>query len=75
MVQTRMKFHVIQRKLVAFSLLFFSAIFNLISFSLFLKFLVSVSDLVPSIDLTVINPRTETQIEPDDKLDYKGPKW
>lgn len=75
MVQTRMKFHVIQRKLVAFSLLFFSAIFNLISFFLFLKFLVSVSDLVPSIDLTVINPRTETQIEPDDKLDYKGPKW
>lgn len=75
MVQTRMKFHVTQRELVAFSLLFFSAIFNLISFFFFFKFLVSVSDLVPSIDLTVINPRTETQIEPDDKLDYKGPKW
>lgn len=73
MVQTRMKFHVIQRKLVAFLCCFF-VIFNLFFF-FFFKFLVSVSDLVPSIDLTVINPRTETQIEPDDKLDYKGPKW
>lgn len=38
-------------------------------------FSVSINDLVPSIDLTVINPRNETHTETNDKFDYKGPKW